>query len=94
MAAIPPFRLDPTRYSYGAENLPLVSHWSGMFAYRRSGAGIMRVQEQEVRKNYIGIVSDTTEEQRVVDSVARSRPVVKDYLRDLMAAVLKRRGKA
>ena len=54
----------------------------------------MPAQKRELRKNYIGIVSDKTEEQRAVESLAKSDRVLKDYLRGLMAAVLNRGGGA
>jgi hypothetical protein len=52
----------------------------------------MSVQQQDARKNYIGIVSDTTEEERVVESVARSQPRVMSYLVGRLAAAMKRRN--
>ena len=51
----------------------------------------MPAQQQDLRKNYIGIVNDRAAEQRVVESVAPSGHVVKEYFLALMAAVLKRR---
>ncbi|MET4385689.1 hypothetical protein ABIB73_001424 [Bradyrhizobium sp. F1.4.3] len=47
------------------------------------------MQQQNARKNYIGIVSDTTEDERVGDTAVRSR--VMGYLVDRLAKVLKRR---
>jgi hypothetical protein len=52
----------------------------------------MSVQQQDARKNYIGIVSDTTEEERIVESAARSRPRVMSYLVGRLAAAMKRRN--
>jgi hypothetical protein len=49
--------------------------------------------QQETRKNYIGIVVDTTEEERLADTAARSQPRVMSYLVRRLAAVLKRPGK-
>jgi hypothetical protein len=54
----------------------------------------MPAQKRELRKNYIRIVSDKTEEQRAVESLAESDRLLKDYLRGLMAAVLNRGGDA
>jgi len=34
------------------------------------------VQQQDARKNYIGIVSDTTEDERIADTAVRSQPHV------------------
>jgi hypothetical protein len=45
--------------------------------------------QQEARKNYIGIVTDTTEGERAADSAARSQPRVMSYLVSRLAAVLK-----
>ncbi len=46
--------------------------------------------EAGIAKNYIGIVSDKTEEQRAVESLAKSDRLLKYYLRGLSAAVLNR----
>jgi hypothetical protein len=48
----------------------------------------------QLKKNFIGIVSDQTEEQRVVESLAKSNRVLSRYLRDLMAAALNRQSEA
>jgi hypothetical protein len=53
----------------------------------------MHVQEREVRKNYIGIVCDRTEEQRAIASVSHSTHLMRDYVRGLMAALFSRRNK-
>jgi hypothetical protein len=45
---------------------------------------------RELSKNYIGIVSDRTDEPRALDSVAKSDRLTKKYLLGLMAAVLSR----
>lgn len=50
--------------------------------------------QQDVKKNYIGIVSDTTEEERLAGSAAQSQPHVMSYLVRRLAAVLKRYGKS
>jgi len=50
----------------------------------------MPAQEQESKRNFIAILSDSTEEQRAVESLAKSdRPVTRAFLH-LMAAVLNR----
>jgi hypothetical protein len=54
----------------------------------------MPAQERELRKNYIGILSDKVEEQRNVESVAKSDGRMKDYLLGLMTAMLNHRGAA
>lgn len=50
----------------------------------------MPAQQRELKKNYIGILCDKTEEQRAVDSLAKSDRLTKEYLLGLMAAVLNR----
>jgi hypothetical protein len=54
----------------------------------------MPAQERELRKNYIGILSDQIEEQHATDSLPKSGRLMKDYLLGLMAAVLNRNGDA
>lgn len=46
------------------------------------------MQEQAARKNYIGLVSDASEDKRRADSVARSQPRVMSYLAARLAAAL------
>jgi hypothetical protein len=50
----------------------------------------MPAQQREAKKNYIGIVSDKTDEQRAVDSLPKSDRLAKEYLRSLMVPVLHR----
>jgi len=52
----------------------------------------MPAQEQQLRRNYIGILSDKTEEQRAIESLAKSDHLVKDYFLAVMAAILKRQS--
>lgn len=52
------------------------------------------MQQQDTRKNYIGIVSDTAEEEHLAGSSARARPRVVSYLVGRLAAALKRPGKS
>jgi hypothetical protein len=47
----------------------------------------MPAQKGELRKNFIAILSDTSEEQRVVESLATFDRPVKDYVLGLIAAV-------
>jgi hypothetical protein len=54
----------------------------------------MSAQELELRKNFIAILSDKTEEQRAIASLTKSDRAVKDYFLGLMAAVLNRHGGA
>ncbi|WP_186294398.1 hypothetical protein [Bradyrhizobium guangdongense] len=51
------------------------------------------MQQQDTRRNYIGIVNDTAEEERAADNAARSQPHVVSYFVGRLAAVLKRRTK-
>ena len=48
------------------------------------------MQQQDARKNYIGIVSDTTEDKRIADTAIRAQPHVVSYLVGRIAAVLGR----
>jgi hypothetical protein len=48
----------------------------------------MPVQRQDARKNYIGILNDTTEDEWVAEGAAPSRSRVMSYLAGLLAAVL------
>ena len=52
------------------------------------------IQRRELKKNYIGIVSDKTDEQRAVDSPAKSDRLMKKYLLGLVAAVFRRGAEA
>jgi hypothetical protein len=57
--------------------------------------GVCRlVQQQDARKNYIGIVNDTAEEESLAGNSAGAQPRVVSYLVGRLAAVLKRPGKA
>ena len=49
--------------------------------------------QQDVRKNYIGIVCDTTEDECIADNAARVQPHVVGYLVGRLAAVLGRARK-
>ena len=54
----------------------------------------MTAQKREAGKNYIGLLHEETEEQRVADiSVAAKYPIL-DHILDLVAAVLRRRSEA
>jgi hypothetical protein len=50
----------------------------------------MPAQQRELRKNYIGLVSDKAEEQHAVESQAKPDHRVKDYFRTLVAVVRNR----
>jgi hypothetical protein len=52
----------------------------------------MPVQKQELRKNYIGILSEGIDEQRAAEALAKSHYLMKDFFRGLIAGVLIRRG--
>jgi len=47
-----------------------------------------------LRKNHILILSDEIEEQRAIESLAKSVRVMKDFLAGLMASVMHRDGNA
>ena len=49
--------------------------------------------QQDARKNYIGIVCDTTEDERIADNAAGMQPHVVGYLVARLAAVLGRARK-
>jgi len=51
------------------------------------------VQQQDAKKNYIGIVTDTTEGERMADTAAQSQPHVMSYLVNRLRAALKRHPK-
>jgi outer membrane lipopolysaccharide assembly protein LptE/RlpB len=55
---------------------------------------IMRAQQRQLRKNYIGVVSDSLDEQNAIELRTKSEHRVKDYLSRLVAVVLKRRAGA
>ena len=54
----------------------------------------MTVPQQDARKNYIGLVSDTTEDERIADGAARTQPHVVSYLVERLAAALGRARKS
>lgn len=54
------------------------------------GVTKMPARDQEMRKNYIGILNDTVEEQRVLEATPISHRRFKDYFLGLMARILKR----
>jgi hypothetical protein len=54
----------------------------------------MPAQQRDLRKNYIGLVTDKAEEQCAVESQANADHRVTDYFRTLMAAVRNRHGDA
>jgi hypothetical protein len=69
----------------------LASHGDGIDFRGANMPANMRAQLRETRKNYIGIVSHTFDEQCAVELQAKSDHRVKDYLFHLIALVLKRR---
>ena len=48
------------------------------------------MQQQDATRNYIGIVNDTTEDERSADTAAPSQPRVMSYLVARLRAVLRR----
>ena len=51
------------------------------------------MQQQDAKKNYIGIVTDTTEGERMAETAAQSQPHVMSYLVNRLRAALKRHPK-
>jgi hypothetical protein len=51
----------------------------------------MPAQKRELKRNYIGLVSDEDDERRAAEMPEANRPM-KEYLRGLLAAVLELRG--
>ena len=54
----------------------------------------MPAQDQELKKNYISILSDKPDAERAIVSLAKSDRDAKDYLLDFVAAVLNRKAVA
>jgi hypothetical protein len=50
------------------------------------------MQKQELRKNYIGVLSEGIDEQYAAAELTKSHHPMKDILRGLVASVLIRRG--
>ena len=51
---------------------------------------VAKMPPKQLKKSYIGIVSDKTDEQHAVDSLATSDRLTKKYLLGLMAALFNR----
>jgi hypothetical protein len=51
----------------------------------------MKAQQSELRKNYIGLITDKSDEQRAAELHAKPDRRVKDYLRTLAAVMRNRR---
>jgi hypothetical protein len=54
----------------------------------------MTAQKRETGRNYIGLLHEETEEQRVADTLASAKHRVMDHMFRLMAAIFSRRGDA
>jgi hypothetical protein len=54
----------------------------------------MPAQQRNLRKNYIGIVSERLAEHPVIEPAARSAHPLRDYFLALLAVMLKRRRRA
>jgi len=52
----------------------------------------MTAQKRETGRNYIGLLHEETEEQRVADTLASAKHRVMDRIFGLMAAMFSRRG--
>ncbi len=54
----------------------------------------MPAQKREMKRNYIGLVSDEPDRPHAPEAPPPSRRPMKDYLRDLLAAMFELRGDA
>ena len=54
----------------------------------------MTAQKRETGRNYIGLLHEEAEEQRIADLSAAAKPRIMDHIIGLMAAMFSRRGGA
>jgi len=54
----------------------------------------MTAQKRETERNYIGLLHEETEEQRIADISAAGKHRITEHIRSLMAAIFGRRGEA
>ena len=54
----------------------------------------MTAQKRETGRNYIGLLHEEAEEQRIADISAAAKPRIMDHIFGLMAAMFSRRGEA
>ncbi|HMH99415.1 MAG TPA: hypothetical protein VK577_23035 [Bradyrhizobium sp.] len=54
----------------------------------------MSTQKRELRKNYIGLVSEELEEQRAAEVQSVTDRRMQEYVRGMMATILSRRNEA
>ena len=54
----------------------------------------MTAQKRETGRNYIGLLHEEAEEQRIADISASAKPCIMDHIIDLMAAMFGRRSEA
>ena len=81
--------------SYGTENLPSVAPRPSIVAESAScGVRHMTAQKRETGRNYIGLLHEETEEQRVADILAATKHRIMDHIFGLMPAMFSRRGEA
>jgi hypothetical protein len=52
----------------------------------------MTTQKRETGRNYIGLLHEETEEQRVADILAATKHRIMDYIFGMMPAMFSRRG--
>ena len=81
--------------SYGTENLPSIAHRPSIVA-RSASCGVrqMTAHKRETGRNYIGLLHEETEEQRVAELTAAAKHRIMDHIIGLMAAMSSRRGEA
>jgi hypothetical protein len=73
----------------------MVSHETTASRIEGPGVSQMPAQKHETRKNYIGLLADEADEAHAVAaSKSAGHGRMSDYVRDLMAAMLRRGGKA
>ena len=81
--------------SYGTENVPSIAHRPSIVV-RATSCGVrqMTAQKRETGRNYIGLLHEEAEEQRIADLSAAAKPRIMDHIIGLMAAMFSRRGGA
>ena len=81
--------------SYGTENLPSIAHRPSTVA-RSASCGVrhMTAQKRETGRNYIGLLHEETEEQRVADISSPAKHRIMEHIIGLMAAMFRRRNEA
>ena len=87
-AAVSPVFIRVGKFTYDCT----LSFMIGTSASVRSEA--MSTQKRELRKNYIGLVSEELEEQRAAEVQSVTDRRMQEYVRGMMATILSRRSEA